>query len=74
MICFCCYYCTCCCSVFGTLLDVVISEDDSVSHVCSRMFQSQMTTLENCLQLYTQQELVSGVVMGYITLTLGVVE
>jgi len=50
--------------MFGTLLDVVISEDDSVSHVCSRMFQSQVTTLENCLQLYTQRELVSGMVVG----------
>jgi len=56
--------------VFGTLLDVMISEDDSVSHVCSRMFQSQVTTLENCLQLYTQRELVSGVLVEFVTTTL----
>ena len=46
-------------SVFGTLLDVTIMEDDSVSQVCSQMFQSQVTTLDKCLQQYTEQELVS---------------
>lgn len=46
-------------SIFGTLLEVTIKEDDSVSQVCSQMFQSQVTTLDKCLQQYTEQELVS---------------
>ena len=47
-------------SVFGTLLDVTIKEDESVSQVCSQMFHSQVTTLDKCLQQYTEQELVSS--------------
>jgi len=46
-------------SIFGTLLDVTINEDDSVSQVCSQMFRSQLTSLDKCLQQYTEQELVS---------------
>lgn len=46
-------------NIFGTLLEVAIKEDDSVSQVCSQMFQSQVTTLDKCLQQYTEQELLS---------------
>ena len=46
-------------SVFGTLLDVTMKEDESVSQVSSQMFRSQVTTLDSCLQQYTEQELVS---------------
>lgn len=53
-------------SIFGTPLEVAITEDDSVSQVCSQMFKSQVTSLDKCLQLYTEQELVSWWSYQYI--------